>query len=249
MKDVLLDLIAHVSAIGDKGPTIKVAGTKSQTEFYYNHDKKNGFVSGTVHQPIADFVGVFGITNLSLWKGALSLKAFENDTTVSVIKNNQNAPISVKASNNSGHSTSTLRLMSKAVVQEKVKFITFNGATWHYECLAIDDASVETLGEFMNAFRETTKENDGRFLMGFSAENGQLIAYIGDQTTHSAEFRLFNGTGETTTKKWIYPANIIFSILKTSGTKTLRLSDQGVMEITVTSKFANYRYLTPAHTK
>jgi len=248
MKDALLDLIAHISAIGDKEPIIKVTGTKTQTEFFYVIGDQDGIVSGTFHKPITDFVGVFGICNLSLWKGVLSLKVFENDAAISVVRNKGKDPIGVHVSSSAGHPSSTLRLISKMLVENKVKTVVFRGATWDYQCPDIDDASVETLGNFMSVFRETEKGNGGRFLMEFSSENGQLIAHIGDQSAHSAEFRLFDGQGETINKK-TYGANNIFAILKTSGAKTLRLSKQGAMEITVSSKFATYRYLLPANTK
>ena len=248
MKDALLDLIAHISAIGDKEPIIKVTGNETRTEFFYVLDKQGGIVSGTFDNPIVDFVGVFGIRNLSLWKGVLSLKGFENDAAISVVKNKENEPISVQIANTAGHPISTLRLMTKTRVEEEVKTVVFKGANWAYECPEIDDASVETLGKFMSVFRETEKENNGCFLMEFSSANGQIIAHIGDQTTHSAEFRLFDGQGETITKK-TYAANNIFAILKTSGTKKLRLSNQGMMEITVSSMFATYRYLLPANMK
>jgi hypothetical protein len=46
-----------------------------------------------------------------------------------------------------------------------------------------------------------------------------------------------------------WPVKQIIDILSLSGDKTMRISDQGVAEITVDSGLATYRYLIPAQTK
>jgi hypothetical protein len=46
-----------------------------------------------------------------------------------------------------------------------------------------------------------------------------------------------------------YPVGIILSVLNLSGDKTIKISDNGVMLITVDSGLGLYEYILPAQTK
>jgi hypothetical protein len=50
-------------------------------------------------------------------------------------------------------------------------------------------------------------------------------------------------------RAWSWPVTQVLSILSLTGDKTMRISDDGAMQITVDSGIAVYNYILPAQTK
>jgi len=63
MKDNLLDIIAHTSALGNID-IVKVTGTDTETSINAVADDRSVIVSGTFKTPHPDFIGTFGMPNL-----------------------------------------------------------------------------------------------------------------------------------------------------------------------------------------
>jgi hypothetical protein len=80
-------------------------------------------------------------------------------------------------------------------------------------------------------------------------ENGALKFFFGDHSSHAGNFVFQDGVGGTLTKSWSWPVGAVISILGLAGDKSLKISDEGVMQITVDSGIATYNYLLPAQTK
>ncbi|MGA1048286.1 MAG: hypothetical protein ACO3UU_09760, partial [Minisyncoccia bacterium] len=68
-------------------------------------------------------------------------------------------------------------------------------------------------------------------------------------STHAGNFIFNYDTAGTLTKTMSYPVGIILSVLNLSGDKTIKISDNGVMLITVDSGLGLYEYILPAQTK
>jgi len=58
-----------------------------------------------------------------------------------------------------------------------------------------------------------------------------------------------DGLSSTLSKQWHWPVSVVMGILNLAGDKTLRISDEGVMQITVDSGIVEYNYKIPALTK
>jgi hypothetical protein len=76
-----------------------------------------------------------------------------------------------------------------------------------------------------------------------------LKIYFGDPTTHNGNFIFHSGVTGILTRAWNWPVKEFLSIMDLSGDKTVRIGDAGVVEITVDSGLAVYRYLIPAQAK
>lgn len=80
-------------------------------------------------------------------------------------------------------------------------------------------------------------------------ENGNLVFYFGDPSSHSGNFVFQPGVSGSLTKAWNWPVAAVIGILGLTGDKTLKISDDGAAMITVDSGIAEYNYILPAMQK
>jgi hypothetical protein len=243
MKDNLQDLIQHTHGLGNVD-LIKVSGTDTETQINAVAEDKTVIVSGTLKNPVADFIGVFGMPNLGKLKTILGFDDYDTDAKISVATSNRDGvdiPTTIHFETKNGDFVNDYRLMSKAIVEEKVKSVTFKGTTWNVE-FEPSIAGIQRLKKQASANSEQE-----HFTM--TTVNGDLKINFGDPSTHSGNFVFQPSVGGTLSKTWHWPVKVFQAILDLPGDKTIRIADAGATEITVDSGLATYRYLLPANAK
>jgi hypothetical protein len=243
MKDNLQDLIQHTHGLGNVD-LIKVTGTDTETQINAVAEDKTVIVSGTLNSPVADFIGVFGMPNLGKLKTILGFDDYDTDAKISVATSNRDGvdiPTTIHFETKDGSFVNDYRLMSKAIVEEKVKSVTFKGTTWNVE-FQPSIAGIQRLKKQASANSEQE-----HFTM--TTVNGDLKINFGDPSTHSGNFVFQPTVGGTLSKTWHWPVKVFQAILDLPGDKTIRIADAGATEITVDSGLATYRYLLPANAK
>jgi hypothetical protein len=243
MKDYLQDLITHVHSLGNVD-LIKVTGSDKETQINALSDDKSVIVSGTLNNPIADFIGVFGMPNLNKLKTIIGFEEYDKDATYTVTKTTRDgveSPTTIHFETKNGDFVNDYRLMSKAIVDEKVKDVKFKGAAWNVE-FAPTVAGILRLKKQASANSE-----EEHFTM--TTVNGDLKINFGDPSTHSGNFVFQAGVQGSLGKAWHWPVKVFMAIMDMPGDKTIRISDAGATEITVDSGIATYRYLLPANSK
>ena len=243
MKDNLQDLIQHTHGLGCID-LIKVSGTDTETTVNAIAEDKSVIVSGTLKNPSAEFIGVFGMPNLGKLKTILGFDDYDEHAKINVTRVNKEGvdiPSTIHFETKAGDFINDYRLMSKAIVEEKVKSVLFKGANWNVE-FEPTIAGIQRLKRQASANSEeknfTTK-----------TENGDLKIFFGDPSTHSGNFVFHPTVTGTLSKSWMWPVKEFLSIMDLPGDKTVRISDAGATEITVDSGLAVYRYLLPAQAK
>jgi hypothetical protein len=243
MKDNLQDLIQHTHGLGCID-LIKVSGTDTETTVNAIAEDKSVIVSGTLKNPSAEFIGTFGMPNLGKLKTILGFDDYDDNAKINVTrvdKDGVDTPNTIHFETKAGDFINDYRLMSKAIVEEKVKNVLFKGANWNVE-FEPSIAGIQRLKRQASANSEeanfTTK-----------TENGNLMVYFGDPSTHSGNFVFHPGVSGSLNKTWMWPVKQFLSIMDLPGDKTVRISDAGAAEITVDSGLAVYRYLLPAQAK
>jgi len=243
MKDNLQDLIQHTHGLGCID-LIKVSGTDTETQVNAIAEDKSVIVSGTLKNPSAEFIGTFGMPNLGKLKTILGFDDYDDNAKINVTRVDKDGvitPNTIHFETKAGDFVNDYRLMSKAIVEEKVKNVLFKGATWNVE-FEPSIAGIQRLKRQASANSEeanfTTK-----------TENGNLMVYFGDPSTHSGNFVFHPGVSGSLNKTWMWPVKQFLSIMDLPGDKTVRISDAGAAEITVDSGLAVYRYLLPAQAK
>jgi len=240
MKDNLQDLIQYVHGLGVV-ELIKVNGTDKQTVVSAIAEDKSVVVEGAFHNPSADFIGTFGMPNLGKLKTILGFDDYDEHAKINVTSNKDGVPSAVHFETKAGDFVNDYRLMAKAIVEEKVKNVTFKGAAWNVEF----EPTVAGIMRLKKQASANSEENN----FTCKTDKGDLKIYFGDASTHSGNFVFHPDVQGTLSRAWQWPVKVFLAIMDLPGTKTVRISDQGAAEITVDSGLATYRYLLPAQAK
>jgi len=243
MKDFLQDLIQNTYSLGVD--LVKVTGTDQQTKVDAISEDRSVIISGAYKNPVADVIGIFGMPNLGKLKTILGFGDEYDDTaTISVIreiKDSVDTPTTIHFETKNKDFINDYRLMSKDMVEGKVKNVTFKGATWNVE---FEPTAISIL-----RFKKQASANSEETTFTAKTEKGDLRIYFGDPSTHSGNFVLQSGITGTINKPWNWPVKIFLSIMDLPGDKKVRISDAGATEITVDTGLAVYTYILPAHAK
>jgi hypothetical protein len=243
MKDNLQDLIQHTHGLGNVD-LIKITGTDKETQVNAVAEDKSVIVSGTFKNPNSEFIGTFGMPNLGKLKTILGFDDYDSESKINVTRVNKDGvdvPSTIHFETKNGDFVNDYRLMSKTIVEEKVKSVSFKGAAWGVE-FEPTIAGIQRLKKQASANSE-----EEHFTM--STVNGDLKINFGDPSTHSGNFVFQAGVTGSLTKTWNWPVKVFLAIMDLAGDKTVKISDAGATEITVDSGLATYRYLLPAQSK
>lgn len=243
MKDYLQDLIQHTHGLGCID-LIKVEGTQTETNISAVAEDKTVIVMGQFKNPIADFTGVFGMPNLSKLKTILSFDDYDEHAKINVTRTQRDGtdiPTTIHFETKNSDFVNDYRLMSKNIVEEKIRTPKFKGATWNVEF----EPSVAGIMRLKK--QSTANSEEQHFSM--NTVNNDLKINFGDPSTHSANFVFHAQVNGTLSRAWMWPVKVFISIMELPGDKFVKISDQGATEITVDSGLAVYRYLLPAQTK
>jgi len=243
MKDNLQDLIQHTHGLGNID-LIKVTGTDTETNVNAIAEDKSVIVSGTLKNPNSEFIGVFGMPNLGKLKTILGFDDYDENAKINIDRVNKDGvstPSTIHFETKAGDFVNDYRLMSKAIVEEKVKHVTFKGTTWNVEF-------EPTVAGIMRLKKQASANSEEQHFT-FTTVSGDLKVNFGDPSTHSGNFVFQAGISGSLNKTWNWPVKVFLSILDLPGDKMVRISDAGAAEITVDSGLAVYRYLLPAQAK
>ena len=236
-------MIQHTHGL-DNVELIKITGTDLETQVNAVSEDKTVIVSGTFKNPNAEFIGTFGMPNLGKLKTILGFDDYDENSKINVTRVNKDGvdvPSTIHFETKDGSFVNDYRLMSKAIVEEKVKSVTFKGTTWNVE-FEPSIAGIQRLKKQASANSE-----EDHFTM--TTVNGDLKINFGDPSTHSGNFVFQAGVNGALNKTWNWPVKVFLSIMDLPGDKTIKIADAGATEITVDSGLATYRYLLPANAK
>lgn len=244
MKDILQDVIQHTLGLGVID-LVKITGNTTETNMNASADDRTVILSCKFKTPVAGFDGVFGMPTLGKLKTILSFSDEYDDnakiTVTTANRNGVNQPAAIHFENKTGDFVNDYRLMSKELVEEKVKNVMFKGATWHVDFQP-------TVHGIQRLKKQSQVHNDDT-VFTTKYVSGDLHVNFGDPATHSGNFVFHAKPNGSMTKSMMWPVRQFLSIMDLPGDKHVYISDQGVMRVTVDSGLADYEYLLPAITK
>ena len=240
MRDHLLDLVEHTHDLGVID-LVKITGDDKTTVISGLAEDRSVVVEGAFAQPHADFMGTFGMPNLSKLKILLNLQEYRENAQLSLTKKDTGVADGINFVNATGDFKNNYRFMAAEIVNEKLKTVKFKGVNWHIE-FTPTVAAIQRLKMQAQANAEE---------VNFTAktDNGDLKFSFGDHSTHSGNFVFHAGVTGTLKRTWSWPIKTVISILDLTGDKTFRISDDGAAQITVDSGLAVYNYILPAQSK
>lgn len=238
MKDNLQDLISHIHGLSDID-VIKIMGTDTETNFAAVSQDQNGriIIEGLFKKPDPEFIGTFGMPNLNKLKTILGFDEYDENAKIST-KRDSNIAKAIHFENKTGDFVNDYRLMAESIVKEKVSTVIFKGATWNIEF----NPTVEGISRLKKQQQANSEEQNFKIKI----ENGDLKIHFGDPATHSGNFVFYPGVTGSISNTLQFPVSLVIQVLSMAGDKTMRIADKGILEITIDSGIAIYRYLIPA---
>jgi hypothetical protein len=240
MKDHLLDLVEHTQKLGCID-LIKITGDDKSTVIGAVAEDRSVVVEGAFAAPVAEFIGNFGMPNLSKLRILLGLSEYKDNARLSLTRKDTGAPDGINFENAAGDFKNNYRFMASEIINEKLKTVKFKGVNWHIEFVPTV-AAIQRL-------KMQAQANAEEVNFQAKTENGDLKFSFGDHSTHSGNFVFHPGVTGTLKRSWSWPIGLVISILDLTGDKTFRISDDGAAQITVDSGLAVYNYILPAQSK
>ena len=241
MKDILQDVVAKTHSLGFLN-LVKVTGADTTTIESMAEDR-SVILTADTNAAVAE--GTFGMPNLD--KLALHLKnpEYQKDAKIDVVKaerNGETIPTHIHFENSTGDFQNDYRFMNQQIIEEKLKSVKFKGANWNVD--------FEPTIAGIQRLKFQAQANGEETVMTAKTENGDLMLYFGDHSTHAGNFVFQPAVGGTgLARAWAWPVKQFISILDLTGDKTIKMSDDGAAEITVDSGVAVYNYILPAQSK
>ena len=240
MRDHLLDLVEHTYDLGVID-LVKITGDEKSTLINGLAEDRSVIVDGTFAGPVADFIGTFGMPNLSKLKVLLNLQPYKENAKLTITRKDTGTLDQLTFENAEGDFKNSYRFMATEVINEKLKNVKMKPVNWHVEFVPTV-AAIQRLKMQASAnaeevnFKAKTDGNDLKF-------------YFGDHSTHAGNFVFQPDVGGQLKREWAWPVKTVISILDLTGDKVMRISDDGIAEITVDSGLATYSFKLPAQSK
>lgn len=240
MRDHLLDLVEHTYDLGCID-LVKITGDDKTTVITGIAEDRSLIVDGAFTGPVADFIGTFGMPNLNKLKILLNLEPYRENAKLAITHKDTGALDQLTFENADGDFKNSYRFMATEIIIAKLKDVKMKPVSWNIE-FEPTIAGIQRLK--MQASANAEEAN-------FKArtDGTDLKFYFGDHSTHAGNFVFQANIGGTLKREWAWPVKVIISILDLVGDKTMRISDDGIAEITVDSGVAVYSYKIPAQSK
>lgn len=243
MRDYLLDIVSHTHSLGVID-LVKITGSTDATLINAVGEERVAIVEAQFHNPVPEFIGTFGMPNLGKLKTILDIPEYREDAKLSIITQNKegvDVATGIHFENKEGDFKNDYRFMSAEIVNEQLKTVRFKGVKWGVE-IEPSVAAIQRL-----KFQASANSEEPSFVA--RVENGNLMFYFGDHSSHAGHFVFAHDVAGSLTKAWHWPVSAVISILSLPGDKMIRFSDEGAAQITVDSGLAVYNYILPALTK
>jgi len=242
MKDILQDIVGHTHNLGYLN-IVKVTGTEQGTSIDSMADDRSVVMTAETANPYPDMIGTFGMPQLNKLKIHLDCPEYREEADISVQhaeRNGQEVPIGIHFENKAGDFKNDYRFMNQEIINEKLKTAKFKGAKWNVEL----SPSVSAVQRFN--FQATANAEHPTFLV--KTDGDKLKFSFGDQSTHAGEFVFADGVTGKLSKGWTWPVAQVLSILKIADVNNTKMSfsDDGLLQITLDSGLATYKYIIPA---
>jgi hypothetical protein len=156
-------------------------------------------------------------------------------------RNGETVPTHIHFENATGDFQNDYRFMNKQIIEEKLKTVKFKGASWDVE-FSPSMASIQRMKFQSLAHSEET-------VFSVKSEGTNLMFNFGDASTHAGQFVFETNANGELKHSWSWPVAQVQAILGLDGKLSMKISDQGAMQITVDSGMTEYNYILPAQSK
>ena len=242
LKDVLQDIVSHTKPIGLD--IVKITDNGTTTMIESMSEDRSVVLSATAHSKVDEFGGTFGMPNLSKLDFLLKNPEYRDGATINLVtatRGGNEVPVSLHFENWKRDFQNDYRFMVQDIINEKLKTVKFKGANWNIE---FNPNAIAT-----NRLKLQATSNTEDSFFKVRTDGADLVFSFGDLNTHAGSFVFESGIKGTLKHTLMFPISQVISILNLNGDATMKISDQGALQIIVDSGIAVYEYILPAMTK
>lgn len=243
MKDIILDILKYAGNVGFF-PHIRVKGNEDKTQVLASDSKQTIILNAETKEPITDFEGDFGLGDLAYLKGVADFFNKEG-TSVKVVtgeRGGETNPEEIQYTNIDG-STATYRFMPRTLLQETA----FLKSGMEY------DVEISPRKDKIDEFAQLAGINADEEQFSLKTTDGKLEFFLGDEDAAGHRMKFVfeeNVTGDILAgKKWPVKQVIAALRLASSGEATLKISNKGLLTVSIDSGLANYDIIIIANKK
>lgn len=231
MINILKDLTNTINGINFN--IIKVEGDDTSTTFKSMTDEGNIIMKATTKEPIPEFSGVFGLSNLDILKGYLGVYGSNDENTVKVVsseRNGKTVPTELKFTSK-GNSSATYRLTGESGIS---RVLVMKQIEWDEKITTLTKEKIDEFAKFAGILRSTEKK--------FSVfKDGDMLAFrIGDEeTSTSAAVINIMETDGSLKSSFSFPLVEFISAIKKDNV-VLNFSNLGFAKVDIETDLVNY---------
>jgi hypothetical protein len=240
MRDILKDLVTHTYALKCV-EFVKVTGSEDETKIETVATDKSLIIIGHTKEPCIDLTGTVGMQELNKLNLLLDNPEYRENAKIEVaweIRGGKNQPVAINFTNKDGDCSNKYSLMRAEFIDEKIKKMEFNGASWHAEFQP-------SLSSISRLKLQSAIHNEEDFFV-VKSDKSDLKIFFGNAGTHEGNFVFHKNITGALKKSWSYPVTRFLSILNLDGEKTIKFSDMGLAMITIDTGLSVYNYYIPA---
>jgi len=243
IRDILTDIVAHTSTLGF--PFAKIVSDKESTIIESITEDHSVVVRAKTHNPVQEFQGTFGLPNLNTLNLLLKNPEYKENPSIELVvekRNNKDIPVSVFFENEEGDFNNDYKLIAPEVINAKLEEYEFAEPDWHIE-FTPSMASVQRLK------LQAQIHSDEEYFKSKVEKKDLIVSFGGITSTHVGNFVFQSGIEGKMRNTFNWPLASVINILNLDGDKMMKISDHGLMMITVDSGLTVYDYIIPAVTK
>ena len=236
MLDSLKEILTYTHQLGFL-ELVKVTGTDKETTLASMATDRSVVLNSTFLKPVKEFEGVFGLHDLGRLNTILNIPEYKENAFIQVNKTTVNrieVPTEISFANAARDFRNEYRFMGADLIEAQIPSKKRREIKWDVTLVPTDNA-ITRLKYQAQAAGSTEQTFQAR------VEKGNLYFSLGDHSSHTGEFVFAQVKGTLNTpREWPLPQ--ILGILSLTGDKTMSISDDGAMEIVVTSGLAKHSY-------
>lgn len=242
MREVLLDLVKQTSGLTE---ALRVMGTAEETVIKGCDADKTLFIEAVLKEPLAEFEGEFGLSNINLLSGLLNFTNYlTSDATFSVKKKERNGKVTIEQfefRNPVTGNDADFRMMDPLHVPEQA---TIPNIPWD----VVVTPTKSKIAEF-SQLASLYSEVDRNF--GVRTVLGDLQFYIGDEGSSNHRVSMVFETGVKGELKGVLQWNThqFLAVMKLTGNHPteMKITSRGVLSISVETPHGTYNYFLRAN--
>jgi hypothetical protein len=249
MIDYIKDIVKHCSPFGSLN-LCKITGTPDSTTLLAVNEKGSVVIRGTFHQPLHDFIGVFGLLELTHLNALLNIPEYSEGAKITLRKQMRNGVEHLDGlnfENSNGDFNNFHRFVARSVVENKTR--EFKDLPLPAPSLVFEP-SVQSIQRLK--FQAQAYSGDG--LISVQSVRDELKFLFGDSSSHegSYTFHKFTDNKSKLNHVYMWAVDNLQAVLGLPGDKEISIIEvapSALMIVKVDSGLGVYEYKFPSQSK